>query len=347
MPSRGHIEPKVSVIIPVYNVEPYLEKCLTSVCGQTLQDIEIIVVNDGSPDRSQEIIERFAAMDSRMKYVIQTNAGLSAARNAGLALATGEFIGFVDSDDWVELEMFDELYRLAKAHDADMAVCGRRDVRNGDYVVTSGNLKEEQFSIREMGIENFLMNKRNDLGVIVWNKIYRHRIIRENELRFVTNKEVFNEDILFNLYYQLYCDKVVCTTRVLYNYLYRRPGSLVSSAKPGDEPRIVNAAVCFHHYLLNHGKMKECRKLNALFMLEMVSNAYFHTYRTNRHKYAALLRAYRELARQRLYRELLSDVIRHNVPLPSKLRASLFLIKPFWLAALLTDLSFITFSRVG
>jgi glycosyltransferase involved in cell wall biosynthesis len=339
--------PKVSIIIPVYHVEAYLEKCLLSVCGQTLEEIEIIVVNDGSPDRCHEIIDRFAREDSRIKTISQHNAGLSAARNAGHAVATGEYIGYVDSDDWVEPDMFEELYRLAKQQGADMAVCGRRDVRGDQYIVTSGNLKDECFSIYEMGIENFLLHKRNDLGVIVWNKIYRHRILKENDLCFEVNYDVFNEDILFNLYFQLHCDKVACTTKVLYNYLYRRPGSLVTSEKPGIESRIVNAAVCFHHYLIKQKRMHECKRLNALFMLEMVSNAFLHTYMANRRKYVALIHAYHEIAHKELYRELLTNVIKYKVPLLSKLRALLFLLKPFWLAALLTDLSYLIFRNPG
>jgi glycosyltransferase involved in cell wall biosynthesis len=340
-------EPKVSIIIPVYKVEPYLDRCLGSVTGQTLREIEIIVINDGSPDGCQEIIDRYAAQDPRIQCLTQANAGLSAARNAGLARATGEFIGFVDSDDWVEPDMFGELYRLAKAHDADMAVCGRRDFRDGEYVVTSGALKDEAFSIREMGLERFLLHKRHELGVIVWNKIYRHRIIRDNGLSFVTNKEVFNEDILFNLLFQLHCDRVACTTRVLYNYTYRRPGSLVVSAKPGDEPRIVNAAVFLYHDLRRRNRLHECRRLSAMFMLEMVSSAYRHAYRTSKRKYAALFRAYRALAKESLYRRLLLDVLRLQAPLTAKLRAALYLLKPCWLAALLTDLSYHTFSRTG
>ncbi len=120
---------KVSVIVPVYNVERYLEKCLNSLVNQTLAEIEIIVVNDGSEDNSKKIIDDF-----QQKYPLiirpfsKENGGLSDARNFGLAKATGEFVGFVDSDDYVSETMFEEMYQLAKKHSAEMVICNLQKV---------------------------------------------------------------------------------------------------------------------------------------------------------------------------------------------------------------------------
>ena len=115
---------KVSVIVPVYNVEKYLRKCLGSLVSQTLQDIEIIVVNDGSGDHSQEIIEEFSEKyPEKIRNFTKENGGLSDARNYGLDRATGEFISFVDSDDYVTATMFGEMYDLAKKYNAEMVVC--------------------------------------------------------------------------------------------------------------------------------------------------------------------------------------------------------------------------------
>lgn len=118
------MQPKVSVIIPVYNVEKYIERCLDSVVNQTLEDIQIILVNDGSADRSGEICRDYAARFSNIVYHEQKNAGSAAARNAGLNYATGEYVGFVDSDDWVEPDMFAKLYTAAKENqNADIVFC--------------------------------------------------------------------------------------------------------------------------------------------------------------------------------------------------------------------------------
>ena len=101
--------PKISVIVPVYNVEKYLARCLDSIINQTLADIEIICINDGSTDNSLEILNDYAKKDSRIKIIDQTNAGLSCARNAGMQIAQGEYIGFVDSDDWIDLDFYEKL----------------------------------------------------------------------------------------------------------------------------------------------------------------------------------------------------------------------------------------------
>ena len=127
--------PKVSVIIPVYNVEAYLRKCLDSVVNQTLKDIEIICVDDGSTDGSAAILEEYAAKDVRIKIIKQENAGVNVARKEGLKLATGEWITFCDADDWIEPDAIEKMVAAAQREDADCVCCGMlRDWRNGTSV---------------------------------------------------------------------------------------------------------------------------------------------------------------------------------------------------------------------
>ena len=126
---------KVSVIVPVYNVEEYLAPCLDSLVKQTLQDIEIIVVNDGSPDNSQEIIDRYVKKyPNLVKAMIKENGGQASARNMALEIAKGEYINFVDSDDWVRIDMYENMYKKAKEEDADIVVCNTTDYYE-DYAV--------------------------------------------------------------------------------------------------------------------------------------------------------------------------------------------------------------------
>ena len=114
--------PKISIIVPVYNVEKYVDRCLRSLVTQTLQDIEIIIVNDGTQDKSEEIIEKYVRENqNKIKYYEKSNGGLSSARNYGLEYATGEYIAFLDSDDYVETNMYEEMYNLAKKENADMS----------------------------------------------------------------------------------------------------------------------------------------------------------------------------------------------------------------------------------
>lgn len=124
---------KVSVIVPVYNVEKYLERCLNSLVNQTLQDIQIIVVNDGSPDNSQEIIDRFEKeYPDKLKGYIKENGGLSDARNYGMQFVEGEYVAFVDSDDYVDETMYEKLYNKAIEEDSELVVCGYYKVNDGN-----------------------------------------------------------------------------------------------------------------------------------------------------------------------------------------------------------------------
>lgn len=123
------MEPKVSVIIPVYNVEPFLARCLDSVVGQTLREIEIVCVDDGSPDRSIDILRRYAAGDNRIRVISQENRGLGGARNRGFDAATGEYILFVDSDDWIDPAYCERLYEAARATGADVACASMLKIR--------------------------------------------------------------------------------------------------------------------------------------------------------------------------------------------------------------------------
>ena len=129
---------KVSVIVPVYNVEKYIDKCLNTLVNQTLKDIEIIIVNDGSPDNSQEIIDKYQKKyPKKIKSYIKENGGQGSARNFGLEKATGEYIGYVDSDDFIELDMYEKLYNKAKKHDLDISICG-------NYCLTESGEKTEE-----------------------------------------------------------------------------------------------------------------------------------------------------------------------------------------------------------
>ena len=118
--------PKVSIIVPVYKVGPYLAKCIDSILSQTLTDFELILVDDGSPDSCGEICDGYAKKDERIKVIHKQNGGLSSARNAGLDIAKGEYIGFVDSDDYIEHDMYEFLYKNSVQYDTDIACCGIR-----------------------------------------------------------------------------------------------------------------------------------------------------------------------------------------------------------------------------
>lgn len=206
---------KVSVIIPVYNVEDYIEKCLASVVNQTLKEIEIIVVNDGTKDNSIKKIEKYFS-DSRIKVINKENGGQSSARNAGLIIAKGEYISFIDSDDFIEEKMLEELYNGSE--NADIVFSD-----NFNYnMVDSKVLKEE----REFFFDN-LLNKGSYIcmysSAVVWNKIYKKEFLEKNNLNFIEG--IIHEDDIFTIKSHFLAKQVKYIKKFHYYYRINRKGS--------------------------------------------------------------------------------------------------------------------------
>ena len=177
------ISKKISVIVPVYNVEKYLANCLKSLVNQSLKDFEVIIVNDGSTDNSQKIIDEFSlAYPAIIRSFYQSNSGVSQARNFGLQHAVGDYIGFVDSDDWVECCMFENLYMFVVQNSLDIGV--------------SGYLEHEKSRIIEVSPDNHQKSKYN-ISIICCNKIYRRLYLKMNKIFFRNTGSM--EDVLFNI----------------------------------------------------------------------------------------------------------------------------------------------------
>lgn len=206
---------KISVIVPVYNVEKYLRKCLDSLVNQTLQEIEILIINDGSPDNSQLIIDEFQTKyPLKIKSFIKENGGLSDARNFGLDHATGEFIGFVDSDDEVSLNMFEEMYVLAKKHESEMVIC------NLQKVDQDGNITQKLTQIPNMPEKIALENHFSvfsDLSYFACNKIFKNELFKDKRFK----KGVHFEDIQLIPQLLLNCKTIAQTQSYFYQYLER------------------------------------------------------------------------------------------------------------------------------
>ena len=203
--------PMVSIIVPVYNVAPYLRQCMDSLINQTYRNIEIICVNDGATDESGAILAEYAAKDSTIKVISQKNAGLSAARNVGFSFATGDYVMYVDSDDWIDLETCETAVAIAVKHKADIVFWPYiRESQNAqrpktlfydDYIV----FDEEEFFTQVyetiVGLHGaFLKHPENaDTLVTAWGKLYRRALLIKNNAEFVDTKEIGTEDALFNM----------------------------------------------------------------------------------------------------------------------------------------------------
>lgn len=182
--------PLISVIIPVYNVEQHLEKCLESVLKQSLRDIEVICVNDGSTDGCAKILKKFAANDKRLKVITQENKGLSVARNNGLSHATSEYIAYVDSDDFVHPEFLQKLYEMAQEYKADIVGCDFAKIYANEDLPNIQNLKPKEYS----PALPVLLHRKNFIHFNVWNKLYTRAVIKS--IDFVPG--IYFEDWVYN-----------------------------------------------------------------------------------------------------------------------------------------------------
>ena len=235
---------KISIIIPVYNVEQYLPMCLDSVINQSYKNLEIICINDESPDNSSVILENYAANDSRFKIINQKNTGLSGARNKGIQIASGSYIMFVDSDDWIDVNTCEVVLRLALEHNADVVMWPYiREFKNKSKPkkfftenLIVFNEQDVKYSLhrRLFGlIDKELMQPENaDAIVPACMKLYCSNILKHNNIEFVDTKLIGTEDALFNIEVFTFINKVVYTNECFYHYRKTNTTSLTTTFKP-------------------------------------------------------------------------------------------------------------------
>lgn len=209
------INPKLSIIIPVYNCESHLNRCIKSILGQTFSDFEIILVNDGSTDGSGKFCDHFTQTDTRIKVIHKANGGPGSARNAGLEIACGEFVGFVDSDDFVDPEMFQIMFEKAVEHDADIVQCGF-EYTSTESVVVSTSKYSNQTIIGSVNCVEAYSHQR-DINNFIHCKIFRKTII--DNIRFPDL--YISEDAVFILQACSKCKKLIILEETFYKYVQR------------------------------------------------------------------------------------------------------------------------------
>ena len=238
----------VSIIVPMYKVEKYLERCLDSLINQTFQDIEIICVDDGSPDKSGEIAERYAIQDKRIKVIHKKNAGLGMARNTGIEAASGKFIAFVDSDDYLEKTMIQALIDAAVRVNADTAIGGYSRNSNGqiqaiDNPISGRVFHKETIATSVLARMVGPSSKKNDaINMAAWRVLYSLELIKKNNLRYPSEREFISEDIIFDIEYY---SKAECVCGVENSgYIYcQNAGSLTEKYNP---ERYEKGEILFH-----------------------------------------------------------------------------------------------------
>ncbi|HEL2051683.1 TPA: glycosyltransferase family 2 protein [Streptococcus suis] len=244
----------ISVIVPIYNVEKYLAKCLDSILGQTYKNIEVILVNDGSSDNSEAICLAYASKDNRIVYYKKENGGLSDARNFGLDKMRGKYVTFVDSDDYLAPQFLEDLYHAIKKHDAQVAMCPFHIVFEGnDNVITKSFLMLKNVVTGKEVLKEVL-GKEGYVSVVAWCKLYASSCF-EN-LRFDKGKYFEDEYINFKLFYPL--TKVAIVEDALYYYVQRQNSimnSALSRKKMSDTLEFLDNRIAF--YQLNRERELE------------------------------------------------------------------------------------------
>lgn len=215
------MEPKISVIIPVYNVEKYLEKCINSVIEQTYTNLEIILVNDGSTDSSGEICDKYKQLDNRIVVFHKENGGLSDARNYGIERANGEYIAFLDSDDWVDFKYIEILYENLRNYNADISICNFRRVHDENELLNNNNNIILYNNIE--ALQQIYTNKSVQT-IVAWNKLYKSNILKKN--RFPKGK-IHEDEYLIPIL--LYSAKIVVYTDKELVYYRQTPNSIMNS----------------------------------------------------------------------------------------------------------------------
>ena len=208
------MEEKISVIVPVYNVEDYLERCVDSILKQTYSNLEILLVNDGSTDKSGELCDQLALRDQRIRVVHKENGGLSDARNRGIDEASSDLIGFIDSDDYIDEDMYETLYSHLREANADLSMCGHYDVYHQIPEKQVSEIKTWELSSEE-AIK--MVMEAKILSVTAVNKLYKKELF--NHLRFEVGKIAEDAFIMIRLLDQ--CQKVVATNEKKYYYVHR------------------------------------------------------------------------------------------------------------------------------
>ena len=260
--------PKVSVLVPIYNVERYLRKCLDSLVHQTLEDVEIICINDGSTDSSLEIIEEYAQKDNRIKIINKENSGYGASMNKGLEAATGEYIGIVEPDDYAELNMYEVLYTKAKEKDLDIV---KSDFvkwwSNSDKKIKQGLFEKDHID-KVFNVSDY----KEVLNIVpsIWSAIYKREFLQENGILFLETPGASYQDTGFHFKSMLAANRIMLINDAFVNYNQDNPNSSVKSTSKA-------YAVCKEFESII-GYIKEHNKLETL---EYVYSIMFRAFRHN------------------------------------------------------------------
>jgi len=316
----------ISIIIPVYNAEAFLEKCLDSIVSQTYQDLEIICVNDGSKDDSSKIISSYKEKDPRIVVHNQENQGLSGARNSGIKIAHGEWCMFVDSDDWLEADCCERVYEAARESEDLIIFSYIREFANKSLPKQVLGEQETKFDASNNSslFERLIAPNEKGMGPemldslsTAWGKLYKTEIIRSHKIWFVDTKKIGTEDLLFNVYYFTYIKSAYYIPLFLYHYRKVENSSLSSANKPHLIPRWENLFSMIEEWIqpLNNPRLvKALGNRRALCIVGVGLNILF-AHEGHKQQYRKL----KAFMQKEWYRKAIKQLSLDNLPLHWKL----------------------------
>ncbi len=261
--------PKVSIVVPVYNTEKYLKQCVESLISQTLEEIEIVIVDDGSKEECANLCDELSKTDDRIKVIHKQNGGSGLARNTGIEAATGEYIGFVDSDDYVDLKMYKSLYDAAVKNDADLCLSGISFV-GGNTFSKSGDYAEKHYfqndtifeneGVKELllGVIGALPNEPDDsrYGVSVCKNIFKTSVLKDKKIEFLSERKIMSEDTLFMVDFIKCCKRAVGIHGAFYCYR-RNDESFSKSYMPDRFEKVLIFLSCLEEHIKDVVKREE------------------------------------------------------------------------------------------
>lgn len=336
--------PKVSIIVPCYNVERYLDRCVKSLVNQTLTDIEIILVDDESPDNVPLMCDEYAREDNRIKVIHKKNAGLGMACNSGLEVATGEYVAFCDSDDWVDPDMYQTLYNMALKEHASMVFSGIRRVDEygnsfvmlvaEKYKVWSGTDSIETFALDMVATDPEVKKERNT-AMSAKVVLYNRAMLLNYNIRFESERNMISEDLLFNLDCLVHSDIVVECPKVFYNYFVNSSSLTGVIRKDRCDKYIVLREELLSRYCFSNPKFKE--RVNRMF-IGYVRDEIARISTTKNETFANKRAVISRIAQFQIWKNIFKDYPVHKMPLTHRLH---FIALRFKLVNLLIASSFL------
>ena len=269
---------KISIIVPVYNTEEFVEKCINSICRQTYDNLEIILVDDGSTDHTLQILQEMSKTDQRIVVLHQNNQGVTSARLNGVKVATGDWIGFVDGDDYIEPGLYELLLNNAKRYDAEISHCGyQKDYpERTDYYYNTGQIVEQS---RETGVYDLLKGDFVEPGL--WNKLFKYDVIEKSGVMDRIDYSItINEDLLMNYYLFSCAKKSVYEDRCYYHYIVRETSathSQITAKKLKDPMKVLVKLIAETE---NYPQWQKIVKERYIYQLiQLATNNYYGDYK--------------------------------------------------------------------